>query len=68
MKTAGLRTPKNVKQLRNGTVVLKSAAPGGMRKLRCPNCNGTATPAHNAQGKPVSRCGTCTREFTLTRM
>lgn len=67
MKTVG--TPRNVKSLRDGTVVLKSSAPGGMRQIRCPSCNGIAVPTTTPRGnKPVNQCGTCNRSFTVTRM
>jgi hypothetical protein len=68
MKTAGQRTAKNVKSLSGGTVVLKEGTAGGMRKLRCPSCGGIAVPTRTTQGKAVTRCGSCQREFTVRSM
>lgn len=56
-------------QVKGGVTVLKASA-GGLRKMRCPNCHGTAVPSLTNSGKSVYRCGTagCRAEFVHTKM
>ena len=59
-----------LQQIKDGPVILKQGAPGGLRKMRCPHCHGLATAAHTAAGKAVYKCTTtaCGAEFTHSRM
>lgn len=60
-------SPKSVQQLTDGTQILKTSAPGGMRQLRCPNCGMIARPTRTAQGVTVTACPQGHR-FTLQKM
>lgn len=39
----------------DGTTVLHESAPGGMRKMRCPNSHQLATPAQQKDGSSILR-------------
>ena len=64
----GLNTPRAVKQLPNGTTVVKTSAVKGMRQMRCPSCHNMAGPVKDHTGKDVIQCGACGRRFTAQRM
>ena len=51
-----------------GPVVLKETGKGGMRKIRCPACQGNAVPQKRSNGKVVNHCVTCKRDFGTTPM
>lgn len=51
-------------QVKGGPVILKTTGGGGMRKIRCPSCHGTATLTARNDGQRVSRCGSCGLEMT----
>lgn len=62
-----VRTIQRARQV-GGVTVIKSATPGGMRKVRCPKCHGMAVPSKNAQGKDILKCGQCGCEFSSRPM
>jgi len=62
------RIRKGTQSIKGGPIILKKTGKGGMRKIRCTNCHGMAAPMHRADGKLVTRCGTCGIELTSTAM
>lgn len=50
-------------QVAPGVVVLKKTGEGGMRKLRCPKCQGVAVERRQPDGRVVNTCGTCGTTF-----
>lgn len=51
------------RRLTNGVIELKTQAPGGMRKIRCPFCKNLAMAQRSAQGKAIVKCS-CGRVFS----
>ena len=60
--------PRQVKQLSNGTVILKTTTKHGMRQLRCPGCGNLAGINRTPDGKSVTQCGHCGRNFGMQKM
>jgi uncharacterized protein (DUF983 family) len=60
--------PRQVKQLPDGTVVVRSSTKHGMRQLRCPRCHNLAAPSRLPNGKQVTRCLNCGAAYTLQSM
>jgi len=48
-------------------VLVKTTGPGGMRRLRCPQCQKVTTPTLNVHNKYVYKCG-CGRTWQSTVM
>ncbi len=65
--TMRVRTVQRARQVGDITVI-KTASPGGMRKVRCPKCHGMAVPTKNARGQDILKCGQCGQEFSSLRM
>lgn len=51
-----------------GKVVLYEEIQGGMRKLRCTRCGGTAVEKAVSGQKPTATCGSCGTTFTSIKM
>ena len=68
MARTGSNIPKQVKQLPNGTVILKTTTKLGMRQIRCPKCHNLCGAARTPQGKSVTTCSSCNAQFTMTTM
>ena len=66
MRPVGI--PRNTKQLRDGTVVVKSTTKHGMRQIRCPRCQNLAGPTRLPNGKEVTQCTSCGMSFTMQKM
>jgi DNA-directed RNA polymerase subunit RPC12/RpoP len=56
-----------IRKIRGGPEVIKETAPGGMRKIRCPNCKGMAIPTTLHDGTPATVCQTCGAKFTMKK-
>jgi len=42
-----------------GKQIIKSAAPGGIRQMRCGSCHGMMAPALHHDGKEIMKCLQC---------
>lgn len=57
-----IRTLQRARNIGSITVV-KTSAVAGMRQLRCPKCQGMATPCRDHTGKEVHVCANCGTKF-----
>lgn len=64
---ARVRTVQRAREVGDVTVV-KSSTVAGMRQLRCPKCQGMATPAKDHTGREVFACMACGTKFTSRRI
>jgi DNA-directed RNA polymerase subunit RPC12/RpoP len=62
-----VRTVQTARQVGNVTVI-KTATVGGMRQLRCPKCQGMATPTRSHTGQNIYRCMVCGAQFLSRKL